>query len=49
MLLRLRQGIGRLIRSSTDHGSVRLWMTEEQMKKYDKQVQAVLPLPINWI
>ncbi|MGB8002251.1 MAG: helicase C-terminal domain-containing protein, partial [Anaerobacillus sp.] len=49
MLLRLRQGIGRLIRSSTDHGSVRIWMTDEEMKKYDKQIQAVLPLPINWI
>lgn len=48
MLLRLRQGIGRLIRSSEDKGSVRIWMTNDQMTKYKKQVQDVLPLPINW-
>lgn len=48
MLLRLRQGIGRLIRSSADHGVVCIWMTEDQVTKYEQQVQDVSPLPINW-
>jgi ATP-dependent DNA helicase DinG len=43
MLLRLRQGIGRLIRSREDKGIVHVWMTENQRNSYEKEVQQVLP------
>ncbi|NAP00151.1 ATP-dependent DNA helicase, partial [Halomonas sp. MG34] len=46
MLLRLRQGIGRLIRTSNDHGVIHIWMTEEDKQKYFTEIQKVLPVKI---
>ncbi len=46
MLLRLRQGIGRLIRTSNDHGVIHIWMTEEDKQKYFAEIQKVLPVKI---
>nr|WP_026041323.1 ATP-dependent DNA helicase [Virgibacillus halodenitrificans] len=48
MLLRLRQGIGRLIRSSNDHGAIQLWIEEQQKQLYQDQIEAVLPVNIDW-
>ncbi|WP_096201524.1 ATP-dependent DNA helicase [Bacillus sp. FJAT-45350] len=48
MLLRLRQGIGRLIRSSEDEGVVHIWMTEEQKEKQFNDIQEVLPIELVW-
>jgi ATP-dependent DNA helicase DinG len=49
MLLRLRQGIGRLIRTSQDYGTVHLWLTDSQKEMYLKEIEAVLPVKdINW-
>ena len=49
MLLRLRQGIGRLIRSSEDYGTVHLWVTQEQKEKYLDEITQVLPIPdVQW-
>ncbi|MEC2157855.1 ATP-dependent DNA helicase [Virgibacillus halodenitrificans] len=48
MLLRLRQGIGRLIRSSNDHGAIQLWIEEQQKQLYLDQIEAVLPVKIDW-
>jgi ATP-dependent DNA helicase DinG len=43
MLLRLRQGIGRLIRSTQDYGTVQLWMTREQKEALHDEIAKVLP------
>ncbi|MCM3666179.1 ATP-dependent DNA helicase [Mesobacillus subterraneus] len=43
MLLRLRQGIGRLIRSTKDYGTVQLWMTREQKEAHLDAITKVLP------
>lgn len=48
MLLRLRQGIGRLIRSHQDHGTVRIWMTEQQKQNHFKDIQQVLQIKLIW-
>ncbi|MBU9723306.1 MULTISPECIES: ATP-dependent DNA helicase [Bacillaceae] len=48
MLLRLRQGIGRLIRTSKDKGSVHLWMDREQRKSYEPIIKKVLPVELEW-
>lgn len=48
MLLRLRQGVGRLIRTSHDSGIVNVWMTDDQKQRYEKIVKDVLPQPIQW-
>ncbi|WP_100372871.1 ATP-dependent DNA helicase [Bacillus sp. FJAT-45037] len=48
MLLRLRQGIGRLIRSSQDKGSVHLWMSQDEKSIHEKNIQEVLPVSIDW-
>ncbi|MEC5424005.1 ATP-dependent DNA helicase [Virgibacillus sp. C22-A2] len=48
MLLRLRQGIGRLIRNSEDYGTIHLWMTEEEKQKHQQHIAEVLPVEINW-
>ncbi|MFI8688386.1 ATP-dependent DNA helicase [Rossellomorea sp. NPDC077527] len=45
MLLRLRQGIGRLIRTSEDKGSVHVLMTEDETS-YRNLVESVLPVGI---
>jgi ATP-dependent DNA helicase DinG len=44
MLLRLRQGIGRLIRSSQDEGAVHLWLTGKQKAEFMEEITAVLPV-----
>lgn len=36
MLLRLQQGMGRLIRTTNDHGTIHLLMNEEEMKYLDE-------------
>ncbi|MED4163877.1 ATP-dependent DNA helicase [Halalkalibacterium halodurans] len=48
MLLRLRQGIGRLIRSHHDHGKVHLWMSTNEKQAYSESVAEVVPIPIDW-
>ncbi|WP_339226337.1 ATP-dependent DNA helicase [Oceanobacillus sp. FSL K6-2867] len=48
MLLRLRQGIGRLIRTSNDHGVIHLWITEENKALYRKNIDDVLPIEMDW-
>lgn len=48
MILRLRQGIGRLIRNSTDKGRINIWLNHTQKKLYEKEIQQVLPVEINW-
>ncbi len=44
MLLRLRQGIGRLIRSSQDQGTVHLWLTGTQKEDFMEEITGVLPV-----
>ncbi|MRX70938.1 ATP-dependent DNA helicase [Bacillus lacus] len=46
MLLRLRQGIGRLIRSSSDQGSVHIFIENEEKQTVRDAVQKVLPVSI---
>jgi ATP-dependent DNA helicase DinG len=49
MLLRLRQGIGRLIRGSQDNGIVHLWLTAEQKDAYINEIVKVLPVEnVKW-
>ncbi|TLS36745.1 ATP-dependent DNA helicase [Pseudalkalibacillus caeni] len=48
MLLRLRQGIGRLIRTREDHGIVHIWMMEEQRERYFNEIKNVLPVKVDW-
>ena len=47
MLLRLQQGIGRLIRTSVDHGSIHLLLSPAEMKLHDT-FKHVLPVEITW-
>ncbi|MDS8935007.1 hypothetical protein RLK94_00460, partial [Streptococcus pneumoniae] len=44
MQLRLQQGVGRLIRSSSDHGEIHLLLTEEELR-IEHLWQTVLPVP----
>ncbi|WP_079508593.1 ATP-dependent DNA helicase [Mesobacillus jeotgali] len=44
MLLRLRQGFGRLIRSSQDYGTVHLWLTSAQEAEFMEEIRGVLPV-----
>ncbi|ARK22929.1 ATP-dependent DNA helicase [Sporosarcina ureae] len=46
MLLRLRQGIGRLIRTSDDHGSIHLFMKPENTELLPV-IERVLPVPFS--
>lgn len=48
MLLRLRQGIGRLIRTTNDHGVIQLWMTEAEKALYQEKINDVLPVEMDW-
>ncbi|WP_042143222.1 ATP-dependent DNA helicase [Paucisalibacillus sp. EB02] len=48
MLLRLRQGIGRLIRTNEDHGVIRIWMKENEWEMYKEEIRSVMPVEINW-
>lgn len=47
MLLRLQQGIGRLIRTSADHGVIHLLINESEYKVRDRFTD-VLPVEIIW-
>lgn len=44
MLLRLRQGIGRLIRIKEDKGTIHIWLTKEEKTDYYKEIIGVLPV-----
>ncbi|RLL42744.1 ATP-dependent DNA helicase [Oceanobacillus piezotolerans] len=44
MLLRLRQGIGRLIRTKEDAGVVCIWLTEAEQEKYLSTIKEILPV-----
>lgn len=48
MLLRLQQGMGRLIRTSADHGSIHLLLSNEE-KQLSTSFSHVLPVEINWV
>ncbi|MDC3417961.1 ATP-dependent DNA helicase [Aquibacillus salsiterrae] len=48
MLLRLRQGIGRLIRTASDSGSIHLWMNNEQKNCYLEAITNVLPVKLSF-
>lgn len=48
MLLRLRQGIGRLIRTSEDNGSIHIWMKEQEWESYKEEIKSVMPVEIKW-
>ncbi|MDL4842219.1 ATP-dependent DNA helicase [Aquibacillus rhizosphaerae] len=49
MQLRLRQGIGRLIRSREDQGSIQILMTESQKKADFQVIEKLLPVDLQWI
>ena len=44
MLLRLRQGIGRLIRTSSDHGTIHLFVDRDTNKEVLKHIENILPV-----
>lgn len=46
MLLRLRQGVGRLIRTHEDKGIVHILMKENEDKELIKQIESVLPVSV---
>ncbi|MBY0122645.1 ATP-dependent DNA helicase [Bacillus sp. S/N-304-OC-R1] len=46
MLLRLRQGVGRLIRTHEDKGIVHILMKENENKELVKQIKSVLPVSV---
>ncbi|WP_077622745.1 ATP-dependent DNA helicase [Sediminibacillus massiliensis] len=48
MLLRLRQGIGRLIRSSSDKGTIQLWLKESEKSIFEKAIAETMPVEIKW-
>ncbi|MFD2043630.1 ATP-dependent DNA helicase [Ornithinibacillus salinisoli] len=48
MVLRLRQGVGRLIRTSNDYGTAHIWMTSEEHNNYHHVIKRVLPVDLVW-
>lgn len=48
MLLRLRQGVGRLIRTKEDKGEVHLLFAEKERERYGEKIANVLPKAIKW-
>lgn len=44
MILRLRQGIGRLIRTSEDKGAISLFLSNNEDEKVIEAVKKVLPV-----
>jgi len=48
MILRLRQGIGRLIRTSIDKGTITIWLDQTEKNLYEKEIQQVFPVQIKW-
>ncbi|MEK3886071.1 ATP-dependent DNA helicase [Bacillus sp. FSL K6-3431] len=45
MLLRLKQGIGRVIRTSTDKGTIHIWLNKDEVGSVLKEVKNSLPVP----
>lgn len=48
MLLRLRQGVGRLIRSNDDNGVIHIWMKEDERQTYREMIEKILPVGVSW-
>lgn len=48
MLLRLRQGIGRLIRTNEDHGTIHIWLTETERQMHQQTIERVFPVQVEW-
>lgn len=48
MVLRLRQGIGRLIRTNEDEGTVHIWVTEMEKQLYQQTIEQALPIGVDW-
>ncbi len=44
MLLRLRQGMGRLIRTTEDEGRIQLWAKQEEWDKYENDLVKIFPV-----
>lgn len=49
MLLRLRQGIGRLIRSNSDSGTISIFAGDEKEWNVIKEVESVLPVQLVYV
>lgn len=47
MILRLRQGIGRLIRTSSDQGKIHIWLADKKSKSVLKEIEEILPIKPN--
>lgn len=47
MLLRMRQGIGRLIRTNDDHGNVHILFDENHSEEVKEKVLNILPVMVN--
>ncbi|RLQ95149.1 ATP-dependent DNA helicase [Falsibacillus albus] len=47
MMLRFRQGFGRLIRTSEDAGTVSVYMDENEMEKYGGHLKKLLPVALH--
>ncbi|MBM7094423.1 ATP-dependent DNA helicase [Bacillus sp. H-16] len=48
MLLRLRQGVGRLIRTATDEGVIHLIVSSKENEAYCENISSALPVKINY-
>ncbi|RNA70603.1 ATP-dependent DNA helicase [Alteribacter keqinensis] len=48
MLLRLRQGVGRLIRTATDEGVIHLIVSSRENEAYCENISSALPVKINY-
>ncbi|WP_413381077.1 ATP-dependent DNA helicase [Alkalihalobacillus sp. 1P02AB] len=46
MLLRLRQGVGRLIRTATDSGTIQIWLTDKEYQDLWPIIEEVLPTKV---
>ncbi|CAM3980213.1 ATP-dependent DNA helicase [Lederbergia lenta] len=49
MLLRLKQGVGRVIRTSTDTGTIHIWLKEEERASVLSEVKKNLPVPATYL
>ncbi|WP_430788272.1 ATP-dependent DNA helicase [Virgibacillus flavescens] len=48
MVLRMRQGIGRLIRTNEDFGSIHVWMTAGEKELHQQTIEKVMPVNVIW-
>ena len=48
MLLRLKQGMGRLIRSNSDKGTIQIWVSKKQKDTYLEKLEQTSPTQIKW-